>query len=796
MRTLHFVVVACTSEDAAFPASTLDPHDSTRKGYMTAKYRTALFCRQIHDISARSNCSYPQELVLQLQDGRCRVHQVQLLSHQTHIATKIDVFLSLNLSFHGDATRFSRLGFFTLKANTESNYSARELKTVHINQDAVLLKLRIHSCHVNEHNVYNQVGIMAITLCGEPLELLPHHSTRKASVVAQSTNHTNREGMGELTFDQRFDAKTAARIHEIQVAKDQAVASEDYDQAKRLKQMEDHFKSIGVQLARLEAEKRDAVAKEDYDQAKQIKLEIKRLEATLSSTETQPILPVPAVAVSPAIDETRSVAAQSTSLNYLPTRIDSENFQDEESGSANDDDDSNLKQPSQRLLSSNPGLYADGSVDGDQEDGNIGDPNAHFKGIPDAENLPDPDKLPAALAKESEELIAVIGPFLTRCFYSNLWTHRDAAIRKVTMEMDNYAVQPMRLLEVCSIVAQSGAGDCIVPVTLSAFGLLDRMVSFGAQILKDDMCRILDNSMTPLVNKLGEFQSKVRDEAMILLEHFAAAENVGIAFVVAHLTRRSKKALGVKLLLGRLLVLKRFLVQFELVPTSDFSAPGIMGFLDDCNCFAHYSREIRDVAKKITVSLYRAVGNEVEGYLKSLRPKVLEEYQAAFEAAETAKAAARSFSASRRNEELQEGQAHDLDDADSEEEESVDEYTCPFCGVVDEQFDSEYLDRHFWESCRMLTPCKMCGQVIEISSLNEHLLAECEMQHNHRECPRCGEAITLKFYERHVALNDCPARAPLHRANRCPLCHDDILPGKKGWRHHLIDEGCRKNPRK
>lgn len=57
---------------------------------------------------ANRNCEYPQELVLRLLDGACRVTQVQLLSHQTHIATKIELFLSRSGSLH-DAV-FQRLG--------------------------------------------------------------------------------------------------------------------------------------------------------------------------------------------------------------------------------------------------------------------------------------------------------------------------------------------------------------------------------------------------------------------------------------------------------------------------------------------------------------------------------------------------------------------------------------------------------------------------------------------------------------------------------------------------------------
>ncbi|GMF40249.1 unnamed protein product [Phytophthora fragariaefolia] len=746
----------------------------------------------------------------------------------------MELFVSRSARFEGAATRFSRLGFLTLKANTESRYLARELKTVHIDQEAALLKLRIHASHANEHNLFGQVGVMAVSLFGEPLGgLLPSHSSDEA--LADRPRAGADDGRGG---DMRFDAKTAARIREIQIAKDQAVASEDYDQAKRLKQMEEQLKSIGLQLARLEAQKREAVANEDYDLAKKIKHEIGLLEASVGSNETQPILPIPAVAPSPSRTQVlpRIGAVQRSSSNFSPRDMYPEDQPHvRKSGSVYEESNGSMRQSSQSAFpAGNEMDPAAGADYGEQEDAEDGGPNSHFRGIPDAENLPDPDEIPPALAKESEELIAVIGSFFTRCVYSNLWNHRDAAIRKVTMEMDSYPVEPMRLLEVCSTLVQSGAGDRIAQVALSAFGLLDRMVSFGARVRRDDMCRIvrlfslacssdvgtaltrhilmfcslqLGNSMTQLVNKLGESQAKVRDEAAAVLGRLAAAKNVGVAFVMSHLAKRSKKPLGLKLLQGRLLVMKKLLAEFELQSDSDFSVPGIMGFLEDCNCLAHQSREIRDAAKDITVSLYLVVGADVEGYLKSLRPKQLEEYQAAFEAAETAKASNRhggesgsgGSDAAKRNAKPHEVKATFEDNVEptgnSEDEESVDEYTCPFCGVVDEKFDSDYLDQHFWASCKVLTPCKLCGQVIEISTLNEHLLTECEMQQNHRECPRCGEAITVKFFERHVSLNDCPPRAPLNRANRCPLCHDDIAPGKKGWRRHLLEEGCPNNPR-
>lgn len=49
------------------------------------------------------------------------------------------------------------------------------------------------------------------------------------------------------------DAKTAARLAELESAKARAVADEDYDEAKRLKLAMDRLKALAAKLANLEA---------------------------------------------------------------------------------------------------------------------------------------------------------------------------------------------------------------------------------------------------------------------------------------------------------------------------------------------------------------------------------------------------------------------------------------------------------------------------------------------------------------------------------------------------------------
>ena len=59
----------------------------------------------------RSFCEYPQELGIQFNEGEVSVCQIQLLSHQYLIATKIELFAGVGESY--STARFRRLGCVT-----------------------------------------------------------------------------------------------------------------------------------------------------------------------------------------------------------------------------------------------------------------------------------------------------------------------------------------------------------------------------------------------------------------------------------------------------------------------------------------------------------------------------------------------------------------------------------------------------------------------------------------------------------------------------------------------------------
>merc|ERR1712154_603236 len=128
-----------------------------------------------------------------------------------------------------------------------------------------------------------------------------------------------------------------------------------------------------------------------------------------------------------------------------------------------------------------------------------------------------------------------------------------------------------------------------------------------------------------------------------------------------------------------------------------------------------------------------------------------------------------------------------------EQEQEEQEDICNFCGLRDISFveNEENLDLHYWQSCPMLTSCKLCEQVIEIATLHEHILTECESGIKHELCLKCNVPFPIQDIDQHKAI--CNQNSNNHK---CPLCLQPIPSGPDSWKLHLLKyPGCKANPR-
>ncbi|GMH57658.1 hypothetical protein TrST_g2332 [Triparma strigata] len=286
-----FRVVACDEEDPDYPVTELNTHSHATRGWQSPRF-----------------CNYPQDIGFELgvgidgsPDGTpvtstrppVRMRQVQILSHQCKIATKIEVFTALatgpNTTFQN--AQFQRLGYLSLDSNARSQFQARELKSVYIDSLAHFLKIRIHRCYINKFNLYNQVGIVALNVLGEGVNSantpqlmspsgmlaspLPIHQ-QMASPPPQvedvfSSPQQPQISSADVSFDASFPPQAATMIKSVLAAKERAVSGEDFDLAAQLKGAEGEIMIVATKLSKLEAQKKAAVASEDYEKAKSLK---------------------------------------------------------------------------------------------------------------------------------------------------------------------------------------------------------------------------------------------------------------------------------------------------------------------------------------------------------------------------------------------------------------------------------------------------------------------------------------------------------------------------------------------
>jgi len=869
-KQVRFSVVFCGGEDPEFVAAELNAHSPQTKGWQSPAF-----------------CSFPVELGLGFSEGEAQLSQLQILSHENKIATKIDVFVGRGSKY--EMSSFQRLGHLSLDSNERSNFAARELKSVYIGKQGNFLKLLVHKNHLNKHNIYNQVGIIAINVLGSPVQV---QSSYLQGGITGSSNNNNHMGyapvpgkhippLQDLALDMNFDPKTARLIREVHEAKEKAVEDEEYELAKELKQEENRLKQVGSSLAKLEASKREAVSQEDYDEAAAIKKQIEALRGELEA-EIYPLLhrgrPVgrnarsrshrpleePAMrqrTPSPPRDQhffdgygnNNGASPQRPSPNQAPARTPT--IEDERPLPVLSKNSARSPMESSRSVEGEPPLRQHPETEAEIPKADPAVVEEALTGVPDAQDLPDAEALPEGLSAEIQPMTEIFHEYLIRCLYSRQVRLRTAALTKIEMDLARIDFGDRKVLPAFCAVARVSISDKIASIYVQGIKLLELCCTKAdatGVIRKTDIHPQLDPLMPSLIEKLGHNAARLRDVSAQLLKTLSRLKCVGVHYLasfVLKLLRRGKSMLW-RQLLGRLKILVDFISEFGMREENGLGLEAVMQLITANNGHMNPNAEVRECAKEVVLQAYSEVGDAVLPYLKDLRPKQREEYEAGFAEIDRGqgrspskrappKVSARSqgsptpskkkhrgsqspmkrnntrasFStgspksqASRDiniNINLQSpskldrfgGMAEEVEDEEEYSDEE-DPYKCQFCGRYDPEFTQDALDLHYWKECPMLTSCAQCEQVIEVSMLNDHLLNECEMKYNHQKCPRCWEAIASQFFEQHVKRGACVPAQPLNKASRCPICHKDVKAGEEGWREHILEgSGCPKNPR-
>eukprot|EP00929_Paragymnodinium_shiwhaense_P070119 TRINITY_DN35491_c0_g1_i1.p1 TRINITY_DN35491_c0_g1~~TRINITY_DN35491_c0_g1_i1.p1 ORF type:complete len:827 (+),score=189.47 TRINITY_DN35491_c0_g1_i1:131-2611(+) len=819
---LNYRVVRCTSEDPEYPVSQLLARAPQSTGWQTSRY-----------------CEYPQELGLEF-ESPVHLRQVQFLSHQSKIATKIELFTALPPDgTRYESVQFKRLGYLSLDNNERSQFQARELKSVYVDVKAQFLRILFHKSHANRFNVTNQVGLIALSCLGNAaaaaaqnvvappspvhraaatgpgatqarqaaaLGAGPAEKSQAAAVqgtapatashpAAQPSSPTaakqvslvrpqlsappvapaearappetqERQRSQPQSEDSVFDQRTRERLKELSEAKQKAVEAEDYGEAKRCKDMLERVKETAKLLKELEEKKRAAVRNEDYDTAKNLKDEIDRLRESMDRPDggtAVPAAPPPANGREP---KQRSKQSRSPSP---PTAARAAPPLDERGGPRSH---AGPNGGASREGGGGPAESAGPRDSGHEE-------HHPLAGIPNAEELGEPDDLAMAFRSEADPLVAIFGDYLTRCLYSKGWALRDAAIQKLTLGFNDgrySGFDPVQLLEAFCTILTRMFPDKNVQVFLSGAALAQsvcQMLLSDWDLHRSDTQVALEPLLPLLVERLGEANARAETAARDAYLDLAGCTGAGVA--AQHLLRPPKKKTA-RVYTARLQLLAALVSEAGVQPESRDGLPLEPTVQLAMDWFSNPAAEVRESSVKLVGACYLHVGlNRISKYLSNLRQAQREAFDAEFErldggngglpreAAPPSQPATPSRAADRPTA-ARAPQAEVADDED---------FTCMFCGRQDPAFALEdALDVHYWRACPMLIECDCCGQVVEVATLREHLLEECENAHAAR------------------------SRARDMAPRRCSLCHGDVGSGSdREWRHHLMRE-CPRNYRK
>uniref|UniRef100_A0A8C6MW10 Centrosomal protein of 104 kDa n=1 Tax=Mus spicilegus TaxID=10103 RepID=A0A8C6MW10_MUSSI len=813
---IGFVVVSSSGHEDGFSARELMIHAPTVSGWRSPKF-----------------CQFPQEIVLQMVE-RCRVRKLQLLAHQYMISSKVEFYISESLPEYlvpYQAERFRRLGYVSLCDNEKTGCKARELKSVYVDAVGQFLKLIFHQNHANKYNIYNQVALVAINIIGDPADLgdesnitsreklIDHylgHSPHNPEDPALDGTFSGRSDyispLDDLAFDMYQDPEVAQIIRRLDERKREAVKKERYDHAKKLKQAIADLQKVGERLGRYEVEKRCAVEKEDYDLAKEKKQQMARYRAQVyEQLELHGLLRgEPEVRAGLRMQRPFALPLQPLASPSSPQHW--------------------------KAVSSLPRtekLVAEDSVAGPvlQEKPSASSPQ---------HSAVDPSPPAAGHAPRSH----VSGA------YSKMWSCREDALLALYKKLMEMPVGTQKedlknMLRASVFLIRRAIKDIVASVFQASLKLLKMIITQYIpkhKLGKLDTTHCVERAIPLLLARTGDSSARLRVMALNFIQEMALFKEVkSLQLIPSYLVQPLKANASVHLAMSQVDLLARLLRDLG-TESSGFTVDNVMKFA--VSALEHRVYEVRETAVRIILDMYRQHPALTLEHLppddSTTRRNLL--YKAIFEGfakidgsilpteaeVRAQKRVATKEAEKQKKEEMKalQGQSGELRETQAGVQEKESEAVklrnqdpqgrkavlpdtpeipanhfldnlCIFCGERNESFTEEGLDLHYWKHCLMLTRCDHCRQVVEISSLTEHLLTECDKRDGFGKCPRCSEAIPKEELPGHIKTKECSPAKPEKVANHCPLCHENFAPGEEAWKVHLMGPaGCTMNLRK
>ena len=652
-QKIPFRIVQVSSQDEDYSVRELLSHTPFSRGWLSSRF-----------------CDYPQQLLIEFPKP-IKMREIQFLSHQYSIATKIEIFI-----LPPQSEKYKKIGYLSLDSNERSNFQARELKTVYTDYLCVRVKFNLLRCHNNSHNIYNQVGLIAISVLGEYPSILNTGLEK----------NVNFENLDKLEDEMIYDPATLKRLKELYRAKKKAVELEDFDEAKRIKVAIDSLKSVSQSLIQLEERKKIAIKNDDFDAAKLIKYEIERLRAAVSGSnlnETNRKImqeqyndnnmnkPNP-LELPPgypnAGDKTRMFNTQNQK-DYLPINNEYEMDNDEDiyrirnninQGYQLEDPEklnrameieNNLKAQKEQVKAQekNRGKnYSDpfnqagkGVIDVDNQ--RVGGIGMNFSEMVEAqlrkegmggnqeEDMMD-EQLSAEAYKIAEPLVPVLTFPLIKLLFATQWKNKEIGFNQLNKEIKDYPNSVLfgnkspeeivvAVLGACAYVLKSNVSKDLLTAMDTLNNLFNKFSTIKPEgTLKSDFDKYVHDCIRLLIDHIGDPNYKLNERLENTLLEFGNYSIIGNTILFEHIiSGQVKKNLinSKNHLTGRYNFLHRLIQNFGYneneVPLETIMTYAIKGYTNP-------QVAVRDAALNLIVILYKFAGDKIRPFYANLRP--------------------------------------------------------------------------------------------------------------------------------------------------------------------------------
>ncbi|XP_047647168.1 centrosomal protein of 104 kDa isoform X7 [Phacochoerus africanus] len=460
----------------------------------------------------------------------------------------------------------------------------------------------------------------------------------------------------------------------------------------------------------------------------------------------------------------------------------------------------------------------------------------------------EPEPLTEKALREASSAVDVLGEALVAAAYSKTWSHREESLLALSTQLADLPLGTPKeavknALRAAVFLVRRAARDIVTPVFQASLKLLKMIITQYIpkhKLSKLETAHCVERTIPILLTRTGDSSARLRVIASNFIQEVALFKDVrSLQIIPSYLVQPLKANCSAHLAMSQMSLLARLLKDLGTEGTG-FTVDSVMKF--SVRALEHRAREVREAAVRMILDLYAQHRGPVLEHLppddSAARRNVL--YKTLFEGfaridgrpadaqVRVQKRAAADEAEERKKEEMKalhrqlaalEGAQAETQDKENQaaearrpapqgreaapprapeipENHDLDNL-CIFCGERSEAFTEEGLDLHYWKHCLMLTRCDHCRQVVEISSLTEHLLTECDRRDSFGKCYRCSEAVLKEELPRHLKTKDCNPAKPEKLANRCPLCHENFSPGEEAWKAHLMGPaGCTLNLRR